>query len=411
MIKKLSVKKPTKTNREILIAKGNFGMYHKPLAQQIGLEAAVLLDFLVYKYDYFIDEKSDYKMIYGCKAFYITHNDIEEGTCIKASKLGRKSKSNPIQILIEKGLIRKITIQASHLKTSYFILFFKKIEEAYDKALAEQNKSRIEEKKAKDEKIKLLLESDNKIIDDFLEPYLKEHKNSLKPNDSLILQNCSMETVETSPLMVQNLHITKNEITNNKKKRKKLTTEKEIDEESEFTDEELTNMFDSDTTGLASMSSKIYDDEARFNIKLSDMCTLIKDTRRGTKTPQVFFDEVVNEILINKFKGFKMSTKDEFLINDSLINNPLFEYEDEDIEARDNAIVVLKRLHNNITEEEIQEIIEYDDDKYESLYNMVWEKIMKNCERINEDKLEARFGNIFVGVRELSEKYRPFLDL
>lgn len=405
------MKKLTKTNREILTAKGDYGTYHKPLAQQIGLEAAVLLDFLVYKYDYFIDKKDEYMIINKHKAFYITHNDIEEATCIKASKLNRKSKSNPIQILVAKGLIRKKTVQVSHLKTSYYTLFFDKIEEAFDRALVEQNNRRKEKKKVRDEKLKSLLESDNKVIDDFLENTQNEHKTSLKPNENLILQNDSMETVETSSLMVQNKHITKNKITNNNKNMKKLTSENKLDEDSEFTDKELEDMFDNDTIRATSINSKIFDNEVRPDIEWNDLYNLIKETRRGIKTSQVFFNEIVNEFLNDKFKGFTMSTMDEILIHNTLIDNPLFELENEDITERDDAIVELKKRYLNISEEQILEEIEYDDDKHESLYNMVWEKIMKNCERINEDKLEARFGNIFVGVREISENYRPFLDL
>jgi hypothetical protein len=401
------MKKQELTKKEILIAKGNYGRYHKPLAQQLGLEAAVLLEFLVDKYDYFIAESGKYRIINKNKAFYITYNDIEEATCIKASKLGRKSNSNPIQILVSKGLIGKKTIQMNHLKTTYYILFFKKIEQAYDKATVERNNRRIEEKKVKDEKVKALLESDNKGIDDFVENNLNEDKNSLNPNDSLILQNDSMETVDSTSLIVQKKHITKNKIIKNINKKKKLTSEKPIDEDYKFTVKDLENRFDCDTVKSTSINSTVKD-----QYELYDLYTLIKETRQEIKTPQVFFDQIVNVVLKDKFKGFTMSMKDEMLIYDALINNPLFDYENDDIVVRDNAIALLRKKYDDIiTEEEILDEIEFDDDKYEMLYNMVWEKIIKNCERINAGKLEARFGNIFVGVREISENYRPFLDL
>jgi hypothetical protein len=398
------------TNKEILIAKGNFGRYHKPLAQQIGLEAVVLLEFLVDKYDYFIVKQSKYTMIDKNKAFYITYNDIEEATCINTSKLGRKSKSNPIEILINKGLIMKKTIQLTHLKTTYYMLFFAKIEKAYDSALAAQKKRRKEEKEAKELKKKTLLESKNKGIDDFLEINLSELKNSSNPNDSLILQNDSMETVKTSALNMQNKPITNNKRNKRMYKKKKLTSESLIEEDYEFTEKEIENMLEYETLGVTNVTSKIYDDEDGLINHSDHLYTLIIETRRSIKTPQVFFDEIVNVIFKDKFKGFKMSIKDELLIYDALINNPLFEDEDDDITARDNAIVVLRNEYNTITEEEILEEIEFDEDKYDIQYNMVWEKILKNCTRIREGKLEARFGNIFVGVREFSANYRSFVE-
>ncbi|MEZ7500809.1 hypothetical protein QO200_19005 [Flavobacterium sp. Arc3] len=402
--------KQTKTNKEILIAKGNFGRYHKPLAQQIGLEAVVLLEFLVDKYDYFIVKQSKYTMIDKNKAFYITYHDIEEATCINTSKLGRKSKSNPIEILINKGLIMKKTIQLTHLKTTYYTLFFAKIEKAYDSALAAQNKRRKEEKEAKELKKKKLLESTNKGIDDFLEINLSELKNSSNPNDSLILQNDSMETVKTSALNMQNKPITNNKRNKRMYKKKKLTSESLIEEDYEFTEKQLEDMLGENYFRAPGINSTIYDDEDGLINHSDHLYTLIIETRRSIKTPQVFFDEIVNVIFKDKFKGFKMSIKDELLIYDALINNPLFEDEDDDIIARDNAIVVLRNEYNTITEEEILEEIEFDEDKYDIQYNMVWEKILKNCTRIREGKLEARFGNIFVGVREFSANYRSFVE-
>lgn len=401
------MKKEKLTNKEILIAKGNYGRYHKPLAQQLGLEAAVLLDFLIDKYDYFVVASDKYKMIDKNKAFYITYNDIEEATCIKTSKLGRKSNSNPIQILVDKGLIRKKTIQMNHLKTTYYILFFKKIEQAYDKATVERANRRKEEKKVKDEKVRALLESDNNVFTAFVENNLNEAKNSVNPNDSLILQNDSMETVDSTSLIVQKKHITKNKTNRNMGKKKQLTSEKSIDDDYAFTEKDLENMYGIDPITSTSINLKFNEEN-----ELCDLYTIIKETRQEIITHRVFFDQIVNVFLKDKFKGFTMSINDEILIYDALINNPLFDYENDDIVARDDAIAALREENdNNITEEEILDEIEFDDDKYDMLYNMVWEKIMKNCERINAGKLEARFGNIFVGVREISENYRPFLDL
>jgi hypothetical protein len=402
--------KQTKTNKEILIAKGNFGRYHKPLAQQIGLEAAVLLDFLVDKYDYFIVEKGRYTMINKTKAFYITYNDIEEATCINTSKLGRKSKSNPIEILINKGLIGKKTIQISHLKTTYYMLFFDKIEQAYDSALAAQNKRRKEEKKMKELKIKTLLEGKDKVIDDFLENNLTKLKNSSIPTDSLILQNNRMGTVETSTLITKNKHITKNKITKNKNNKNTLTSERAIEEDYEFTEKELEDMLGENYIRGPGINSTIYDDEDKNIIEWDDLYPLIKETRRAIITTQVFFDEIVNVILKDKFKGFKMSIKDELLIYNALINNSLFEDEDDDIMTRDNAIELLSGNDSTISAEEFLEEIEFDDYTYNKEYDMLCEKIINNCTRIQEGKLAARFGNIFLGVREFSANYKSFME-
>ena len=100
-----------------------------------------------------------------------------------------------------------------------------------------------------------------------------------------------------------------------------------------------------------------------------------------------------------------MSIEDQLLIYEAIINNPMFEYENEDIEDRDEQIENLKFRNKNISQEDIEIEVDFNKDRYEHLYNHLWEKIFKNCKRINQGTLKARFGNIFVGVLEMSKNY------
>ena len=104
-----------KSERQKIIDRGNFGMYHKPLAQEIGLNAAIILDFLIYKYDYFVREKKEFVSYGKYKAFFITYQDIEDGTTIKVSTLSRNKASNPLVILEKYGLIKKAGASYSYL--------------------------------------------------------------------------------------------------------------------------------------------------------------------------------------------------------------------------------------------------------------------------------------------------------
>jgi hypothetical protein len=379
------MKSVAKSERQKIIDKGNFGMYHKPLAKLIGLEAAVLLDFLIYKYDYFVGKKGKYKMIGNYKAFYITYSDIEEATCIKVSKLGRNIESNPINILIGLGLIFKKTIQATQLKTTYYVLFFKKIQEAYDEALLKQDMKRKAKKQSKDEKTNELLKSKNKLIDEFIEINLIAPKNNLKTYNNSILQNCSMDDVKTPPLIVQNQHITKNKKTKNKMTKNNILTSKNTDENT-FSDEEVDDM-------LSHKNSL----QALNYVNPDILYQAIVNVREGAITPKDFFNTIVDDIIKDKFKGFKISVEDELLINELIINNPMFDIKDDYLTEND--------IINEFNDED-----DFNNDKYDLHYNRLWEKILKNCERINQDKLKARFGNIFVGVKEISDNYAPFIE-
>jgi len=50
------------------------------------------------------------------------------------------------------------------------------------------------------------------------------------------------------------------------------------------------------------------------------------------------------------------------------------------------------------------------DENRQDDFNHLWEKIMHNCLRIIAGKLKARFGNIFIGVKEMSNNYIPFME-
>ncbi|OAD46010.1 hypothetical protein [Polaribacter atrinae] len=397
-------KNKEKSEQNKLLSKGNYGTFYKPIINRIGLESAVILNFLVYKYDYFINDKKEHKIMEGNKAFYITYKDIEEATGVKESKLGRKGNSNPLEILEKEGLIKRKTIQVTQLKKVYYTVIFDEVNKAYDKALEEQKVRRKERKRIKNEKVKLMLNKRNESIDSLLENAKIKPKKVKITNDSLILKNDSTQTVESSVSKVQKLHITKNKKTKNKKIKKKDTNLKNTDENT-FSDEEINQMLNPQISRSDIFFSNEDEEELPDPQLLYD---IIFKTRTGLLTSADFFNKIVTIFLKEEFKGYKMSVEDEVLIYESIINNPLFELENEDIEDRDETIEHLKT--QNLTKQEITEEIDFDEEKYEHLYSRLWEKIMSNYLKIKENKLKPRFGNIFVGVKEMSENYAPFIE-
>ena len=167
---------------------------------------------------------------------------------------------------------------------------------------------------------------------------------------------------------------------------------------SDFSDDEIDRMLNPDKYGELYNFNNDELEQDSFDPRL--LYDTIFKTRTGIQKPEEFFNTIVNVLLKDQFKGFTMSAEDELLIYTTIINNPIFDFENEDIEERDEEIENLKNENKNITQEEIDEEVDFDIDKYEHLYHHLWEKIMHNCLRIINSKLKPRFGDIFWGLKK-----------
>lgn len=399
-----------KSERQKIIDRGNFGMYHKPLAQEIGLNATVILDFLIYKYDYFVGEKKEFLSYGKYKAFFITYQDIEDATTIKVSTLSRNKASNPLVILEKYGLIKRKMEYYNFKKIYYYILFFDKIHKAINLSLQKQENKKVEKKEVDGKWEKKIAEKRRSEILQLLKEARIPLEDGFKANENKNLHNSSTHDVKTTESEVSNDHIIKNRNNNNKiiKNRNSPgnTNPKKIKEELSdgFSEEELDKMLNPEKYGEIFGYPNCNNSAPQIDHPQL-LYKAIYETRLEVMSIQDFFETITGVILKDKFKGFKMSTEDQLLIYEAIINNPMFEYENEDIEDRNEQAENLKLRNKNISQEDIEIEVDFNKDRYEHLYNHLWEKIRKNCQKINEGKLKARFGNVFVGVREFSENY------
>ena len=110
--------------------KCNYGIYNKSIAKNIGLEAAVVLDYLLARYDYNVGKLDKYKLINGRKAFFITQRDLFSNTFIKSRRFLAPTRINPFVRLEKKGLIKRVVLNENNIQKTYFILNFKTIDKA-----------------------------------------------------------------------------------------------------------------------------------------------------------------------------------------------------------------------------------------------------------------------------------------
>ncbi|WP_165732385.1 hypothetical protein [Polaribacter sp. 20A6] len=398
-----------KTEKQKILDIGSFGTYNKPFAINMGMDAALVLNLLIDKYDYWVEEKGEFKNYGKYKAFYITYKDLSEnGEIVSMSKLNRKSGNNPLEILEKAKLIKRYHEWNNLKRVIYYVLFFENIIKAFEDSLTNlKEKRRIEGEVMKSKKIEQDKERGGE-IDNFLKEYGLEGQKSLNLSDSKKLQNNSTETIRKAASKLQKTPITKNRKTKNEKKKKKLTKEEGDNAvENDFSEEELDRMVNHEKYGEVNIYNcdESKDDDFDTNL-LYDM---IFETRRGFKSVECFFDFIVNVVLKEEFNGFRMSSEDGLLIYEAIVNNPMFKLEDEDIEERDEEMEYLKSQNKDELEENLECMVDLNEERYEHLYNDLCEKIRKNCLRIKKGKLKARFGNIFVGVKEFSENYEPHM--
>lgn len=422
----------TTSQRQKIIKKGNYGSFHKPLAQHIGLEAAIVLDFLIYKYDNFVDIEKEYINIGGYKAFYITYSDIEEATTIKKQKLGRNRDSNPLKILEDVGLIKRNTSQINiNKRRTYYILYFDRIIMAMDKALDSQLKKRKEKSKKKEIENNITIDNDPSNFNNFINNMTQITSDDSKPIDSSKLQNGSPVDVGLAVQELPDVHITNNKITNNRKKnmkkKKDLTTNNKPEQASsvandlKIAEEELIETFpdlkeDIKETMKHAIAKSIMSMVEKSKYKDLDddadeiISELTVNLRNAVITPFEFFLRFKNYLLKDKFKNFDFSEEDDILINNLIIQNPLFEDEYPSYDDRKTDVKRLREENPGITNDEITYELERDQFSFEDQYDIINEKIYENYYRIIIGDRKARFGNLFVGIKERSENYALHMD-
>ena len=118
------------SERKKIEDKGNYGTYNKSIANNIGLEAAIVLDYLLERYDYFVEKMNNYKVMNGEKAFYVMQNDLFSNICIKKRKFFSTTRSNPLVRLEKKGLIKRVVVIENKIRKTFFIINFKTIDKA-----------------------------------------------------------------------------------------------------------------------------------------------------------------------------------------------------------------------------------------------------------------------------------------
>lgn len=402
------------SERKKVINRGDFGMYHKPLAQEIGLNATVLLDFLIYKYDYFVREKKEFVSYGKYKAFFITYQDIEDATTIKVSTLSRNRASNPLVILEKYGLIKRKMAFHNFKRVYYYILLFDNIHKAFDLSLQKRENKKLEKKKVEDKWEEKIAERRKSELKHLLKEVGIPLEDVFKVNENKNLHNGSTNDVKKTESGMSNDHIIKNRNSKNKIIKNRNSTDKTNpknrgkEHSDEFSEEELDRMLNPEKYGEILGYPNCNASAPQIDLQL--LYKAIYETRIEVMSTQDFFEAITGVILKDKFKGFKMSTEDELLIYEMIIHNPMFIFENEDIEDRDDHIKSLMLRNKNLKKEDIEIEVDFNKDRYEHLYHHLWEKIRKNCQKINEGKLKARFGNIFVGVRERSKNYQPFME-
>ena len=420
------------SQRQKIIAKGNYGSFHKPLAQHIGLEAAIVLDFLIYKYDIFVDIVKEYINIGGYKAFYITYADIEEATTINKQKLGRNRDSNPLKILEDVGLIKRKTFLKGKIKRrTYYIIYFDRIIMVMDKTLDSQLKKRKEESKKKEIENNITIDNDPSNFNNFINNITHINLDDSKPTGSNKLQNGSLVDVGLAVQQLPDEHITNNKITNKIKKRiktkKDLTTNNKREEASSVandlkkTEEELIKTFpdlkeDIKETMKHAITKSIMStvEKSKWEDLDDDADEIISELtvnlRSAVITPFEFFLKFKNYLLKEKFKNFDFSDEDELLINNLIIYNPLFEDEYSSYDERKRVVKRIREETPGITNDQIIHELEYDQFSFEDQYDIINEKIYANYYRIIIGDRKARFGNLFVGIKERAGNYALNMD-
>ncbi len=385
-----------------------FNWSSKIMEFKLGINAARLLNTLIYKQNYWIDENGMVKLEEGY-AFYITISNLQWETNMTPHAIGKA-----IKILKKSGLIK---VKKRGLPAKNHYILNRKAIQNYDAKYKDEFEARFNKLIAKASKDRArFTEESNKFSKDrarFTEESNKISKEDMKFMEEFVSRSHKVsQSAEKSPtgeLVLAPLEsefstVTKNKNTNNKNtnnktNKKKLTQGESEAEDVGFTDDEVEALCLYESSSLI---NDIEDDDFDVYENLEKQIIYV---RSGIKTPKDFFETVLNKYLKKEFDGFRMSPEDEQLITDCVINNPMFENEDSDLEERLEDISVIREENPDVTDDEILDEMNFDDDEYTNQYAMVYEKLYWNIIKIKENKRAVRFGNLFVGIKEMSENY------
>lgn len=372
----------------------NFNRSSKIMEFKLGIQSARLLSTLIYKYNYWLERKKITVLKEGW-AFYITIPNLQGETNMKPYTIKKAIKQLKTSGLIK---VKKIGLPAKNhyiLNRSAIQKFDTKHKRAYKNWLDElYSKADEDSTRFMDNHTKPSKESMKTFT-----KYISEHR--IKPQ---LAEKSPTRELVSAQQEGELSTVTKNKNTNIKiAKNKKLTQGNQVVEDDGFNDEEVAAMFSNLEDKYKNSKIEYYDeDDLDYYANLEK---LIKYTRSGVKSPKDFFEAVLNTYLKKEFDGFNMSEEDEQLIYDCIINNPLFESEYSDIEDRLEEISNIKRDNVGITDDDIYDLMEFNDWDFGRQYEMIVEKLDKNMVKIKKGDRKARFGNLFVGIKEMSENY------
>lgn len=373
-----------------------FNKSSKIMEFELGIEAARLLNTLIYKHNYW-SEKGKYVNLKEGNAFYVTISDLQVETNMKPYTI-----SKAIKKLRNSGLITvfKIGLPAKNhyiLNEKEILKFESKYKDDYEAWSVKLRSKSIEDINRFNEQSKRISKEGAKFVSENRSESHLDHQSSEKsPTGSSILNPQEGKLLNVT----KNKH-TKNKITNNRKpKKEELTLGEPEQDNHEFSQEELICMMSLENTDC----KKIHDDsdDEDFDI-YDDLDILLKSVLLEIRTPDDFFETVLNKYLSKEFDGFRMSVKDELFIYDCIINNPLFDNEEYDIEEKRKMIINIRQENDDISDREIYDLINFDE--IDNQYIMILEKLYWNIMKIKDGKRIARFGNLFVGIREMSDNY------
>lgn len=370
-----------------------FNMSSKIMEHILGIEAARLLSTLIYKHNYWSGEGRFVRLKEG-NAFYTTLSDLQVETNMKPYTIGKaikKLEESRLMIVKKTGLPAKNHYILNKKNISKFDSKYK------DEYLAWSEKLRSKSSEDRDR----FTEHSSKVRKEGTKLVAENHSESqleLQSREKSLTSKSVFNSQESELSNVTKNKITKNKITNNKKKKKEELTQVTIENDSnEFSDDELIRMFPHESADRKQIQEDDCDED--FDI-YEDLDMLLKDVILEIKTPKDFFETVNSKYLIKEFNGFTLSVEDELLIYDCIINNPLFE---NDIEETREMICKFKQENDDISDSEVYDLIDFDD--VFDQYDMVLEKLYWNIMKIKEGERIARFGNLFVGIKEMSNNY------
>lgn len=355
---------------------GNFAPMYIPLALKYTPEAALVLSDLLTANKHFVVVKGEFTMIQGYKAFYYTFEQIELGTGISADRLRRNRANNPLNILEKAGLIAKVKkVIPGRGTINYYILNHSNIRTA----CAEAAEYRLEKLKAREEA-------------------KKEKKKEIEVSHTLFENPAKPRAGSTSTKRV--LLADQNGTT---VEPKWYTSNKQSNNKQESKNTNLTNLCEAEVFCEDSEASS---PEVKLSVENKPKIASKGKTAKGRYTSHSFISEEEKEGFKGSWKSKLMDDEDKSQrLSHALANVMLDGGEDETMvmyNALSNVLLNFEEADNFTVSSRDLDLIE--DLKYNSLeqYEMI-QKMIDNAVLIQIGDKPVRFGNLFVGLREMSE--------